>query len=136
MTDELYGLVMEHFLRISIADGLHAFKTQIPKTKKQALRCKVTALGERECKKKKLSTEEEPEQAGYFCPLCKSECLDSPTLTEDNSIGCDASNKWFHFRCVKLKSNENCLKRNGSTGSTWKCPSCSKNGKGRGKKSK
>ena len=39
MTDELYGLVMEHFLRISIADGLHAFKIQIPKTKKQALRC-------------------------------------------------------------------------------------------------
>ena len=56
MVDELYGLVVEHFLRISIIEGLHAFKNQIPKTKKQALRSKVIALGEREYKKKRSCT--------------------------------------------------------------------------------
>ena len=130
MTDKLYSLVVEHFLRISIAESLHSFKAQIPKTKKQALRSKVTALGERDSKKKKLSTDEEPSIAGYFCPICKLECLDSPALTEDNSICCDACNRWCHLKCVKLHGNDNFLKRHVST---WKCPGC-RNAKGRGKK--
>ena len=47
MVVELYELVAEHFLRISIIEGLHSFKTAIPRQKKQALRSKVTALSEK-----------------------------------------------------------------------------------------
>ena len=139
MTDELYGMVTEHYLRISIAESLHMFKTQIPKTKKQALRSKVTALGERDCKKKKKvisegeeGEEEESKDGGYCCPVCNLVCLDSPVSVGDNSICCDACNKWFHFKCVKLHGSENFLKRSVST---WKCPKC-KNRKDRGKKLK
>ena len=46
MVVELYELVAEHFLQISIIDGLHSFKTAIPR-KKQALRSKITALSEK-----------------------------------------------------------------------------------------
>ena len=37
MVVELYELMAEHYLRISIIDGLHSFKTAIPRKKKQAL---------------------------------------------------------------------------------------------------
>ena len=46
MIVELYELVTEHFLRISIVEGLQLLKASIPR-KKQALRSKVTALSER-----------------------------------------------------------------------------------------
>ena len=47
MVVELYELVAEHCLRISIIDGLYSFKTAIQRKKKQALRSKITTLSER-----------------------------------------------------------------------------------------
>jgi len=44
MLFELFQLVSEHFLRISIAERIQALKESIPKKKKQALRTKIQAL--------------------------------------------------------------------------------------------
>ena len=55
MLSELFEFVVEHFLRISLVEGLYNFKTELSRNKKQAIRTKITALSEREFipKKKK-----------------------------------------------------------------------------------
>lgn len=53
MIMELYKDVTEHFIRIAFVDSLKAFKASVPRQKKQTLRDKVKALGERAPKEKK-----------------------------------------------------------------------------------
>ena len=122
---ELYELVVEYFLRIAVVDGLHEFKSIIPRKKKQALRSKVTALCDREAApKKKAKTEE----SSYICPTCKELLEEEPREQEDQSIACDGCNQWYDFRCQGLTGNEQCLKRKASR---WICSACSVKAKGR-----
>ena len=48
MLSELFEFVVEHFLRISLVEGLYNFKTELSRNKKQAIRTKITTLSERE----------------------------------------------------------------------------------------
>ncbi|XP_062616249.1 uncharacterized protein LOC134277961 [Saccostrea cucullata] len=131
---ELYRDVTEHFIRISFVDALRNFKRSVPRKKKQALRTKVQALGEREDHKKKKvdEKEEEEEEETFSCNVCKCNCEWEPTDIGDESIACDKCNTWFHYKCVNLKGNEAFLKKKSTT---WYCSGCSKKGKGRGKRS-
>lgn len=47
MRFELFEVITEHFLRISLADAITKFKKAVPRTKKHALRSKMRALSER-----------------------------------------------------------------------------------------
>jgi hypothetical protein len=49
--------ITEHFVRIAFVDALKAFKASVPRKKKQALRSKIKAIGERDNKKKKISND-------------------------------------------------------------------------------
>lgn len=51
LISEMYQSVTENFVKLSIVDSLNMFKRSIPRKKKQALRTKIQALGERENKK-------------------------------------------------------------------------------------
>lgn len=129
MLIELFELVSEHFLRISIVEGLHTFKTEIPRKKKQALRSKLAAICDR--KGYKVKTPESADQAVYICPVCQKECSEEPERSDEYSIGCDICNNWYHFRCVGLTGKEVFIQRGNSV---WKCSSCKNRGKGKGKK--
>ena len=133
MVVELYELVAEHFLRISIIEGLHSFKTAIPRKKKQALRSKVTALSERkETGANRTQAEKTVSENLFLCPICKEECKEEPDQYNENSIGCDCCNNWYHFKCVALTGAEMFLH---DERSAWKCSGCLQRGKGKGKKS-
>lgn len=127
---ELYRDITEHFIRISYVDALKNFKRSVPRKKKQALRSKVQALGEREDPKKKKV--DEKEEDSFSCSICKCNCEWETANIGDESIACDKCNMWFHYKCVNLKGNEAFLKK---TNTTWYCSGCSKKGKGRGKRS-
>ena len=47
MLIELFEVITEYFLRISLSEAITKFKEAIPRTKKQALRSKIQALSER-----------------------------------------------------------------------------------------
>lgn len=47
MLIELFEVITEYFLRISLSEAVTKFKEAIPRTKKQALRSKIQALSER-----------------------------------------------------------------------------------------
>jgi len=133
MLFELYEVITEHFLRISLAEAVTKFKESIPRTKKQALRSKIQALSERAgvCEKKpKLDVSPQDSVADvFFCGSCEKQCVEEPDSLTEQSIACDSCNKWFHYSCMKIKGSENFLK---STASSWKCVTCRK-GKGKGK---
>lgn len=104
----------------------------VPRKKKQALRSKVQALGDRDSsntKAKKTKVDENVEDV-YLCHTCKAACEWDPAETENESIACDKCNCWFHYKCAKLKGTEEFLKK---ANSTWFCTGCSRKGKGRGK---
>ena len=136
--NELFELVAEHYIRISFSEALHFFKESIPKTKKQALRAKVKALGSRETVRRRIeptcSTSSDAVVCPdiYFCGTCNEVCLEEPKSTSEDSIACDSCKIWFHFGCVGIIGTEAFLKRKNST---WKCAKCVSpgNGKGRGK---
>ncbi|XP_063400158.1 uncharacterized protein LOC134684780 [Mytilus trossulus] len=136
MLFELFEIITEHFLRISLADAITKFKEAIPRTKKQALRSKIQALSERTevaGKKPRMSTLENEIASSdiFICGKCKKVCSEEPECIKDQSIGCDSCNNWFHYSCMAIKGTEKFLQ---SEVSTWKCVSCRK-GKGKGKSS-
>lgn len=45
----------------------------------------------------------------FSCPVCQSTILENPKTYKDQSIGCDFCNEWYHYKCISLKGNENCL---------------------------
>ena len=62
MIYELFHFGCELFLRISLIERLHKFKTELPRKKKQAIQTKITALTEKVAileKKTKCHTQEE-----------------------------------------------------------------------------
>ena len=93
MVVELYELVAEHCLRISIIDVLHSFKTAIPWKRKQALLSKVTALSERkETGANRAQAKKTVAENLFFFPNCKEECKEEPEQYNENSIVCDCCN--------------------------------------------
>ncbi|XP_069114583.1 uncharacterized protein [Argopecten irradians] len=74
---DLYSVVNEHFVRIALLEGLHTFKTLIRRKKKQAVRQKLQALGEKKTKekgeKRKMPTPEVEEDDEYLCKECATE---------------------------------------------------------------
>lgn len=131
LISEIFQSVTEHFVKLSIVDSLKMFKRSIPRKKKQALRTKIQALGERENKKQKIQETSNTVDV-YVCPICDQICAEEPEDEGSASIGCDKCNNWYHYKCVKLRGNELFLK---DSASTWFCTTC-KRGKGRGKKQK
>ncbi|XP_069103899.1 uncharacterized protein [Argopecten irradians] len=132
---DLYSVVNEHFVRIALLEGLHTFKTLIPRKKKQALRQKLQALGEKKTKekgeKRKMPTPEVEEDDEYLCKECATVCEWEPSSVLLESLACDVCNSWYHYKCVGLKGNETFLKKSNSK---WLCVHCkSSKGKGKGK---
>lgn len=67
----------EHFIRIAYVDALRNFKRTVPRTqKKQALRTKIQALGERDASSFKKAKVDAPdiENETFNCSVCKKEC--------------------------------------------------------------
>ncbi|OWF43042.1 hypothetical protein KP79_PYT04964 [Mizuhopecten yessoensis] len=126
---ELYKDITEYFLKVSIAEALKNFKATVPRKKKQALRVKLTALGEKKNPKKQKLEEINTEQASYICHLCNEICDWDPAEIGDESIACDTCNCWSHYKCVDIEGTETFLKRKNAK---WYCPNCFK-GKGKGK---
>ncbi|KAJ8318222.1 hypothetical protein KUTeg_003313, partial [Tegillarca granosa] len=123
---ELFKDVTEHFVRVAFVDALKLFKQTVPRKKKQALRSKLTALGERDEKRKKSSDDKVESAQGsseYSCSICKQFCEWEPTSIEYESIACDKCNSWCHYKCVNIKGNESFLMKKSGT---WFCPKCSK----------
>ena len=83
MVVELYEIVAEHCLRISIIDVLHSFKTAIPRKKKQALLSKVTALSERkETGANRAQAKKTVAENLFFFPNCKSAKKSQSSITK------------------------------------------------------
>lgn len=53
---ELFADVVNHFIKLALVDAVKEFKDIIPRKKKQALRSKVTALGDRVETKRTVET--------------------------------------------------------------------------------
>lgn len=152
---DLFTDVMNHFIKLGLVDAIKEFKDIIPRKKKQALRSKVTALGDRvETKqtvetKKKSSDKLQPrkkrkpsqtssndpstsysETDTYVCNLCSEECNWDPTDIALQSIACDKCNLWYHYGCVEIKGDEPFLfKKN----LRWVCQTCKPTAKSKGK---
>ena len=133
---ELFKDITEHFVRIAFVDALKAFKASVPRKKKQALRSKIKAIGERDNKKKKISNDNLEVNVSaegdeiYICNTCNNNCDWDPADTELESLSCDKCNCWFHYKCAELTGEEAFLNKKIST---WYCCNCSKKGKGKGK---
>lgn len=128
---ERFRDVTEHFVRIAFVDALRHFKTTVPRKKKQALRTKVQALGDRDesaAKAKKTKVDEAAQEKVFICKICEAECEWEPAETKNESLVCDKCNGWFHYKCVNIKGTEAFLKK---TASSWFCTGCSKKGKER-----
>lgn len=130
---ELFRDVTEHFVRIAFVDALRHFKTTVPRKKKQTLRTKVQALGDRDesaAKAKKTKVDEAAQEKVFICKICEAECEWEPAETKNESLACDKCNGWFNYKCVNIKGTEAFLKKSASS---WFCTGCSKKGKGKGK---
>jgi hypothetical protein len=125
---ELFRDITEYFIKVALVDSLKEFKKSVPRRKKQALRAKITALGQAAEKKRKVE-EETPEESDS-CNICHTSCEWEPATVGDESIACDTCNCWHHYKCVNLTGQEPFLKRK----TKWFCPNCSKKGKGTGKR--
>lgn len=128
---ERFRDVTEHFVRIAFVDALRHFKTTVPRKKKQALRTKVQALGDRDesaAKAKKTKVDEAAQEKVFICKICEAECEWEPAETKNESLACNKCNGWFHYKCVNIKGTEAFLKK---TASSWFCTGCSKKGKER-----
>ena len=109
----MYEMIVEYFIKIALSNAIKRFKANIPRTKKQALRAKVHALGNRKmstCNKRKA---EEPESSTsvFKCPVCNNCLEEDPETFEEQSIACDYCNNWYHCKCVSLTGNEPCFKK-------------------------
>ena len=154
---DLFEDVTGHFLKISIADALKKFKETVPRKKKQSLRSKLQALGDRNQKTATSSattssattlsattssattfsaTEVARVESGeseYVCKVCNKLCEEEPSDLENQSIGCDKCDLWFHYKCAGVQGHEPFLK---SKRVRWYCSYCSKitkKGKEKGK---
>jgi len=126
-------MIVNYFVKIALSNALRRFKSAIPKKKKQALRSKIQALGEkREPSKQKRKQEEQDNVTDdtFYCSVCNEVVSENPVIFEEQSIGCDFCNRWCHYKCVSVKGNETFLKKRTTK---WKCPDCIK---GCGKKVK
>jgi hypothetical protein len=125
---DMYEMIVEYFIKIALSNAIKRFKANIPRTKKQALRAKVQALGNRKmstCNKRKA---EEPESSTsvFKCPVCNNCLEEDPETFEEQSIACDYCNNWYHCKCVSLTGNEPCFKKKSTK---WKCANCKGGGK-------
>ncbi|MES9882103.1 MAG: hypothetical protein ABW185_14610 [Sedimenticola sp.] len=129
---ELFRDVTEYFVRLAFVDTLKEFKRTIPAKKKQAIRSKVKALGEKteSHKRPRLDTESETDQAASLCKICNMQCEWEPAQKDLESVACDKCNGWSHYRCVGLTGNESFLTKEAST---WFCSNCKGKGPGRRK---
>lgn len=123
---DLFDMITDYFIKVALSNGLKRFKSTIPKTKKQALRSKIQAVQsttESKVKKRKYDAACSSDNVNlvFSCPVCQSTILENPKTYKDQSIGCDFCNEWYHYKCVSLKGNENCLTKKNSK---WKCPNC------------
>lgn len=122
---ELYQNIANYFFKVALSNAIKEFKASIPRTKKQALRVKIQALGERKSSGRKRKIDQAESVTLFVCPVCKLEISEDPKDSDEQSIGCDSCDKWFHYKCASLTGNELFLKREHSE---WKCPGCSSKG--------
>ena len=161
---EIFNDITEHFIRIAFVDALKYFKSTIPRKKKQALRSKISALGDRDSKPKRQKkeqsvTEEKKKSKETQISFVKEtenqkEGQSSGIKTESNAVykcqSCDFICEWEpellenqSIACDKCNCwfHYKCASIKGTEtflkkkSSKWFCISCSPKGKGRGKKS-
>ena len=110
---DLYEMMTDYFIKIALSNGLKRFKSTIPKTKKQALRSKIQAVQHNtKDNKKELSVNDarkgkfqeicslESQHSVFSCPVCNRKILENPQTYQDQSIGCDYCNEWYHYKCL------------------------------------
>ena len=121
---DLYEMMTDYFIKIALSNGLKRFKSTIPRIKKQALRSKIqTVQHNTKDSKNELSVNDarkrkfqeiyslESQHSVLCCPVCNRTVLENPQTNQDQSIGCDNCNELYHYKCVSLKGDENCLKK-------------------------
>lgn len=114
MCHELFCMVSEHYVRIQFVDALHRLKESIPKTKKNALRAKLQAATSGKYSRKRTVCNSVDGE--YMCPTCGNICPDDPQTQTEQSIGCDACNRWYHQSCQGV-TDPTKIK-------VWKCNVC------------
>lgn len=90
----------------------------MPRKKKQALRTKVQALGDRDesaAKAKKTKVDKAAQEEVFLCKMCEAKCEWEPAETTNESIACVNCNGWFHYKCINLKGTEAFLKKSASS---------------------
>lgn len=45
------------------------------------------------------------------CPVCNRTILENPQTYQDQSIGCDYCNEWYHYKCVSQNGNVQTAKK-------------------------
>lgn len=113
----MFEMIVEYFIKVAMSNAIKRFKASIPKTKKQALRAKVQALGDRPSKRKIEPVSDDITQPSVFnCPVCNTSISENPDKFDEQSIGCDFCNNWYHYKCVSLTGKESCLKKRQQNG--------------------
>ncbi|XP_035663260.1 uncharacterized protein LOC118406968 [Branchiostoma floridae] len=59
-------------------------------------------------------------QGPAMCPVCASLCIEDVRKFGDGSVGCDSCGKWYHFRCIGLKTSRQVKK----LPDCWQCSTC------------
>ena len=121
---DLFEMTTEHYVRISLAKGIHSFKEIIRKKKKQTLRTKLQAISEPTSRKRRrvvASTSDQPSESQpqspgadvdvYPCKVCAHPCSQEPETIGDDSIASDSCYQWHHSKCDGLKGDERFLKK-------------------------
>ncbi|CAG2233852.1 unnamed protein product [Mytilus edulis] len=87
---DMFEMIVEYFIKVAMSNAIKRFKASIPKTKKQALRAKVQALGDRPSKRKIEPVSDDITQPSVFnCPVCNTSISENPDKFDEQSIGCD-----------------------------------------------
>ena len=57
----------------------------------------------------------------YPCGICGRNCANNPNKKSEQSYGCDACQKWFHYNCLRLTGSEHFVRKRRCM---WKCADC------------
>lgn len=139
----VYEEICEYFIKVYSNEFITAAKDKLVH-KKQSLRSSLKGCAKRKevevdqssiCKKKKkkpvakvqsvkdtvISDEIVAEENGEICGICDLLCVDYPTCDNEQSIGCEQCNKWFHWHCVGVTKISKCVLQ---PDEPWSCTVC------------
>jgi hypothetical protein len=108
MLIELFEVITEYFLRISLSEAISKIKEAIPRTKSKLYAAKYKlCLKDLKGRQKEMETNRdlcifENENVAVLCGKCKQVCTEDPECVADQSIACDSCNNWYHYPCMGI----------------------------------